>query len=237
VAAAQGVVVTGLPDPAADLAGFVLAVAEIRERRAKHPFVPQTQWRANAQEYDRGDEEFMVLADDPDEPYGSTDVARTVETWEAADHIAAEANPAHALAEVALWRGIAERHYQEAHQTPPWCAWCTSSWPCPDLLAAVAAGSGVPGRPAMTGPCERICVIRTGGRLAPSDVARRDQMVREIAGDIVRRAIAVAAGDFGALTRWEAVRNLACSAETLFAWVADEDPHLAAQAYQAGVGT
>ncbi len=34
---------------------------------------------------------------------------------------------------------VAERHCQEAHQTPQWCGWCTMTWPCPDLLGAVDA--------------------------------------------------------------------------------------------------
>lgn len=40
-------------------------------------------------------------------------------------------------AEVALWRGIAERHDEGLHRH---CSYCRDrEWPCPDLLAAVAA--------------------------------------------------------------------------------------------------
>lgn len=60
--------------------------------------------------------------------------------------------------------------------------------------------------------------------LPVADDTRRDAMVAEIAGQIAQRAMQVAAGQYGPLSRWEAVRNLTCSAETLFAWVADEAP-------------
>ena len=61
-------------------------------------------------------------------------------------HIAAEANPAHALAEVRLWRGIAERHSPTPGLSNE-CRTCLGSyqdetggdWPCPDVLAAEEA--------------------------------------------------------------------------------------------------
>lgn len=54
--------------------------------------------------------------------------------------------PAHALAEVALWRGIVERHGDHGGASnyrgepdPALCHGCAERWPCPDLLAVVAA--------------------------------------------------------------------------------------------------
>ena len=51
---------------------------------------------------------------------------------------------AHALAEAALWRGIAERHADHEQQCGDWqareeCSYCGGLWPCPDLRAAAAA--------------------------------------------------------------------------------------------------
>lgn len=76
----------------------------------------------------------------------------------------------------------------------------------------------------MTAACVQDCVILRPHPLPAADVARRDAMVAEVAGQIAQRAMQVAAGQYGPLSRWEAVRNLTCSAETLFGWVADEAP-------------
>jgi hypothetical protein len=117
--------VTGVvPDPQADPAGYVHAAADLREKRIA---------------------EYGQIA--PDCFVGQ--YRRHVR-----EHIAAEASPAHALAEVALWRGIVKRHVA-ADQVPgmspsePHCRQCWSGtdlvkfmytpWPCPDLLAVVAA--------------------------------------------------------------------------------------------------
>lgn len=70
-------------------------------------------------------------------------------------HIAAEANPRHALAEVALWRLIATKHRAEAGMFPPVCTACAPTVeydedtdgeteflplaPCELLIAVVAA--------------------------------------------------------------------------------------------------
>jgi len=90
--------------------------------------------------------------------------------------------------------------------------------------------------PAGALPCAQDCVIRRPrSSLSQADATRRDAVVAELAGQIVQRAMALAAGQYSPLSRWEAVRNLTCSAETLFAWVADEAP-AAARAYLTGAG-
>lgn len=45
------------------------------------------------------------------------------------------------LAQAALWRSIAERHASRSGKFCQWCAGGTAFavWPCPDLLAVVAA--------------------------------------------------------------------------------------------------
>jgi hypothetical protein len=149
--------VTGLvvPDAGQDPAGYVLAVADLREKRAKAETVPQGEWLVNTQVYDRAEEEHIVFAANPDEPYSGDDVARAVETAEIAVLIAAEGSPAHALAEVALWRLIATKHRAEAGMFPPVCSACAPTIeydedtggeteflplaPCELLLAVVAA--------------------------------------------------------------------------------------------------
>jgi hypothetical protein len=133
--------VTGLvlPDAVADPAAFVLAVADPREKRIglAHPVVDSDDdigWWVD-------DDQNCLEPTDDREPLirgGDNEIIGSVPTLPAADHIAAEANPAHALAEVALWRGIAERH-----QRVPF-GFCEvgdhrTDWPCPDLLAVVAA--------------------------------------------------------------------------------------------------
>ena len=61
------------------------------------------------------------------------------------EHIAAEANPAHALAAVRRWRGVVKRHVRESAEIevsvcahcvmsgPDGYVWGVESWPCPDL--------------------------------------------------------------------------------------------------------
>ena len=52
-----------------------------------------------------------------------------------AEHIAAEANPAHAFAAVDRWRGVIERHRISVEGPEPWCLVDAAAWPCPDLTA------------------------------------------------------------------------------------------------------
>jgi hypothetical protein len=105
---------TALPDPATDPAGFILAVADLRELTA------------------------------------------------GAEHTA-EANPEHALAEVALWRLVAEEHHAKptrvtdglpredpVYRVVDTCSCGRGSWPCygPLLPACVAAARAYVGSPA-----------------------------------------------------------------------------------------
>lgn len=59
----------------------------------------------------------------------------TPEGAEVAEHIAAEANPAHALAAVRRWRGVVDRHARSIGERPlSLCVWCfPREWPCFDL--------------------------------------------------------------------------------------------------------
>lgn len=42
--------------------------------------------------------------------------------------------------QIALWRGLVVRHVRDIHGVDPGsCFWCRGLWPCPDLLAVVAA--------------------------------------------------------------------------------------------------
>lgn len=127
------------PDPTTDPAGYVLAVADQREQRATAaPFGPYRTL------HNTDDQSFVQ------DHRGLLDVEIYVDNGRAADlpatrnmaeHIAAEANPDHALKEVALWRSIAERHQipRRYRKTTALCAACTQPAPCPDLLNVVAA--------------------------------------------------------------------------------------------------
>ncbi len=117
-----------------DPTGFVLAVADLREARAK----AATPGPYEAHQYKRdsalvGGEIFTPDIDRRPIPYAST--------WPDAEHIAAEANPAHALAEVALWRHLAKGHAGHEMNGITTCRSCDGAieFPCADLLAVVAA--------------------------------------------------------------------------------------------------
>lgn len=125
------------PDPQTDPTGYVLAVADQREQRSKaigalgglaaevHP-----------------DGRAWVNAEHPDHWH----TASMHGYPRLAEHIAAEANPGHALTEVALWRGIAERHIVGVDHLGPFCVCCWSrGFPCPDLLAVGAAAKAYAG--------------------------------------------------------------------------------------------
>lgn len=120
-----------------DPAAGILAIADLREQRAKRvasgPWLARpagstgrpTVWDING----------YLVSETPGSPY--------------AEHIAAEANPAHALAAVRRWRGVVERHYMEPGMFPPQCGACKPMstfdeldgaetvwvpiWPCDDL--------------------------------------------------------------------------------------------------------
>ncbi len=130
-----------LPDAVADSAGFVLAVAEIREARAKSaipgPWCPT--WTHDAIRHVQRNVDIDCSAHDDDGGAVSED-CRRFGRYDG-EHIAAEANPAHALAEVALWRTIVSRHVLVTDPgTDSWCRMCVvPEYPCADLLAVVAA--------------------------------------------------------------------------------------------------
>jgi hypothetical protein len=114
-----------------DPAAGILAAADLREQRAK--YVAENcapPWTEGAGYVWDGQHEPVC------EPY-----------YETAEHIAAEANPAHALAAVRRWRGVVERHHL-AHYYPQVtgsaaspmpravrvCGLCVNAgFPCPDL--------------------------------------------------------------------------------------------------------
>jgi hypothetical protein len=137
-----------VPDDVADPTGFVLAACDLREARINA--AGRGTWEAICAGPDGWEVRDVVP---PTGRRRRRIIARVrMGPFEldraAALHIAAEANPAHALAEVALWRGMAGRHWgKQTVAMPPHpdgpiycCATCmTDVWPCPDLRDAVAA--------------------------------------------------------------------------------------------------
>lgn len=125
-----------LPDPTTDPAGFVLAVADQREQRARQ--VPGEVWTP----YERKAYHAVWASSELGGPGYPVAKAHSGHRQAVIEHIAAEANPEHALKEVALWRGIVERHTavptQDSGDVCYSCALVTP-WPCLDLLGVVAA--------------------------------------------------------------------------------------------------
>jgi len=109
-----------------DPAAGILAVADLREQRAKAKAIP--------------DGEYFIASEDDFEAYhvlsrafpAPRDVARDLPSLDLAEHIAAEANPAHALAAVRRWRGVVERH-RPWHNARNLCQRDSDPYPCPDL--------------------------------------------------------------------------------------------------------
>ena len=116
----------------------ILAAADLREWRCDS--VTRGDWYADGQAV-----RVQVLGLD-ETPAVAVPPARTQLTLKAceinAEHIAAEANPAHALAAVRHWRGVVERHClvdngPKQHE----CCRCVGSWayeeglpwPCDDI--------------------------------------------------------------------------------------------------------
>lgn len=144
-------VTVALPDPQADpdaYNAYVLAVADLRQKRATEAATGQwcPTWTHQAIRHVQRN----VDIDCPDHDDDGGAVGEDCRRFGRYDgkHIAAEANPAHALAEVALWRGVAERHVAQAGGLDrKICQSCRRTdtqsrfvtWPCADLLAVVAA--------------------------------------------------------------------------------------------------
>jgi hypothetical protein len=129
-----------VPDAEQDPAGYVLAVADLREKRAKAAIPgPYEVYQLPERSIASAQERVGLGVAGDEMGHLATFVGWGEET---AVHMAAEANPAHARDEVALWRGVAARHTSRSGK---WCDWCGSKpavhavWPCPDLLAVVAA--------------------------------------------------------------------------------------------------
>lgn len=128
-----------------DLPAGILAGAALRENRTlaatagRWRYDPKKAWREpGTSRYEEGvfagpsgpDAITVAIAGPMDDPQSMAD----------AGHIAAEANPPHALAAVARWRGVVERHKRRALPDPiDVCVWCPdgstryTAWPCPDL--------------------------------------------------------------------------------------------------------
>lgn len=105
----------------------ILAAADLREQRAKA--ASEGPWEAGERcIWSLGDGN-PVVTDGPD---GMGGVILLTD----AEHIAAEANPAHALAAVRRWRGVVERHARIDDGLRGYCRQCYHlypAWPCPDL--------------------------------------------------------------------------------------------------------
>lgn len=136
---------TVAPDATADRARFLMAVADLLERRAQR--VPAGPYSTPAYSAGTPHSDLINLGpqahiEDPQARIFGRDAPAI------AEHITAIADPGFALTLVALWRGIAGRH-RAGWTNPKWvegdivqvpqCAARCGNWPCPDLLAAVAA--------------------------------------------------------------------------------------------------
>jgi hypothetical protein len=147
---------TALPDPTTDPAGYVLAVADLREQRARDvaegPWCPQ--WVYQAVRHIGRNVDLECADHGYDCP-----------TWDRYDgaFVAAEANPPHALAEIALWRAMAYEHRRsqirvtaDPHALTPvfrtvdTCSCGSGAWPCDRTVfaAAIAAARAYAGSPA-----------------------------------------------------------------------------------------
>jgi hypothetical protein len=148
----QGILALLDSDPAAG----ILAAADLREKLAKAMGATAgAEWRAFGEWVTAGTCECTC---DADPIYGHRvgcgfEPLFRLSDEAAAEHIAAEANPAHALAAVRRWKKVVDRHrpYPDPNAgTEPdeWtvCNWCGASdtadaedaatkgrWPCPDL--------------------------------------------------------------------------------------------------------
>lgn len=114
-----------------DPAGGILAVADLRERRAKA--ATQGGWFSGGTMVYTEERSSRLIAV-TGTPARELDMADAV-------HVAAEANPAHSFAAVRRWRGVVERHQLGVYDSEILgrvvaCACCTTladEYPCPDL--------------------------------------------------------------------------------------------------------
>jgi hypothetical protein len=136
---------SAVPDPDTDPGGYVLAVADIREQRAK----AATEGPYKARSWEPEPEHEVVAG-----PLGAVWLYIGDEEHDRADaeHIAAEADPDHALEAVRHWRTVVERHGSPARpgDVAPWCQTHQMRHlldDCRALLAVVAAAKAYAGAP------------------------------------------------------------------------------------------
>lgn len=93
-----------------DPAAGILAVADLREQQAQHPDADRAMRLAH---------QYLRVA---------------LQRMWMAGYIAAEANPAHALAAVRRWRGVVDRHGRYTDDGVALvCRRCGETWQCPDF--------------------------------------------------------------------------------------------------------
>ena len=140
---------TGLPDPQTDPAGFVLAVCDLREQRAKDQGEGRWWYLGPWVVVDVGSCTCGVSGEIAGlyghEPHCGTEPVTKAGDDTQGRHIAAEANPDAVLADVALWRGVVERHVLSVSLNPAGCYVDGEDWPCPDLAAVVTAAQAYVG--------------------------------------------------------------------------------------------
>jgi hypothetical protein len=123
-----------------DKPAFILRVADLREERANAALVGGSHWTT----FDGHDGPALWLSEDPDgDSLNGLLMPESLSAHLGDDgrvavfrHIAAEANPAHALAAVRRWRGVVERHGSWKHGSNPVrfpCRRCGTAGFCIDL--------------------------------------------------------------------------------------------------------
>lgn len=131
-----------------DEAAGILAAADLRKQRTAAAQGFGHDWMAATAEHDEEHVRLWVFLHDRradnDDPVSIAILdsdADLADEQSVGEHIAAEANPAHTLAAVRRWRGVAERHVRIENGSTGYCRYCYMScrgWPCPDVLETVA---------------------------------------------------------------------------------------------------